>query len=44
MLELKIGLVDVSTLNFDESLLQFNGKKKIKKCEETSRFELNVEY
>ena len=24
-----IGLVDVSALNFDQSLLQFNAKKKI---------------
>ena len=31
--ELKIGLVYVSTLNFDQSFLQFNAKKK-NKCEE----------
>ena len=29
ILELEIGLADVSTLNFDQSFLQFNAKKKI---------------
>ena len=29
MPELKIGLADVSELNFDQSFLQFNAKKKI---------------
>ena len=29
MPELEIGLVDVSELNFDQSLLQFNAKKKL---------------
>ena len=29
MPELKIGLADVSALNFDQSFLQFNAKKKI---------------
>ena len=38
MLELKIGLADVSTLNIDQSFLQFNAKKKIN-AKETSRFE-----
>ena len=33
MSELKIGLVDVSKLNFDQSFLHFNAKKKTK-CEE----------
>ena len=29
MSELKIGLADMSALDFDQSSLQFNGKKKI---------------
>ena len=35
---LKIGLVDVSALNFDQSFLQFNAKKKIN-AKKSSRFE-----
>ena len=35
--ELKIGLADVSALNFDQSFLQFNPKKKINA--KKSRFE-----
>ena len=38
MAELKVGLADVSTLNFDQSFLQFNAKKKIS-AKETSQFE-----
>ena len=38
MPELKIGLADVSTLNFDQSFLQFNAKKKIN-AKKSSRFE-----
>ena len=43
MIELKIGLADIRTINFDQPFRQFNVKKKInvKKC---SRFELNFEY
>ena len=33
MLELRIGLADVSALNIDQSFMQFNAKKK-NKCEE----------
>ena len=38
MPELKIGLADVSALNFDQSFLQFNTKKKIN-AKKSSRFE-----
>ena len=38
MSELKIGLADVSALNFDESFLQFNAKKNIN-VKKSSRFE-----
>ena len=38
-MELKIGLAYVSALNFDQSFLQFNAKKK-----DSSRFDLNAEY
>ena len=38
MPELKIGLADVSALNFDQSFLQFNAKKKIT-AKKSSRFE-----
>ena len=34
---------DLSTLNFDQSFLQFNAKKKIN-VKKSSRFELNAEY
>ena len=37
MSELNIGLADVSALNFDQSFLQFNAKKKINV--KSSRFE-----
>ena len=36
--ELKIGLADVSALNFDQSFLQYNAKKK-KNAKKSSRFE-----
>ena len=39
----QVGLADVSTLNFDQSFLQFIAKKKIN-GKKPSRFELNVEY
>ena len=35
---LKTGLTDVSTLNFDQSFLHFNAKKKIN-AKKSSRFE-----
>ena len=38
MAELKVGLADVSKLNFHQSFLQFNAKKKIS-AKETSQFE-----
>ena len=38
ILELEIGLADVSTLNFDQSFLQFNAKKKIN-AKKSSQFE-----
>ena len=38
MPELEIGLADVSKLNFDQSFLQFNAKKKIN-ANSSSRFE-----
>ena len=38
MPELKIGLAYVSALNFDQSFLQFNAKKKIN-AKKSSRFE-----
>ena len=38
MPKLKIGLVDVSALNFDQSFLQFNAKKKIN-AKKSSQFE-----
>ena len=38
MPELKIGLADVRALNFDQSFLQFNAKKKIN-AKKSSRFE-----
>ena len=37
-MELKIGLAYVSALNFDQSFLQFNAKKKIN-AKKSSRFE-----
>ena len=43
MPELKIGLTDVSALNFDQSFLQLNSKKKIN-AKKSSRFEFNAEY
>ena len=43
MPELKIGLADVRALNFDQSFLQFNAKKKIN-AKSSSRFEFNAEY
>ena len=36
--EYEIGLADVSVLNFDQSFLQFNAKKKIN-AKKYSRFE-----
>ena len=42
MLKLKIGLVDVSALNFDQSFLQFNAKKKMQR--NLPDLNLNVEY
>ena len=41
MLEVKIGLADVSELNFDQSFLQFNAKK-INKCEDFFFLDLNL--
>ena len=41
MLEVKIGLADVSELNFDQSFLQFNARKK-NKCEEFFYLDLNL--
>ena len=38
MLELKIGLADVSALNFDQYFLQLNAEKKIN-AKKLSRFE-----
>ena len=38
MLELEIGLSDVSDMNFDQPSLQFNAKKKIN-TKKSSRFE-----
>ena len=38
MLELEIGLADVSELNVDQSFLQFNAKKKVN-TQTSSRFE-----
>ena len=38
MLELEIGLADVSELNVDQSFLQFNAKKKVN-TQASSRFE-----
>ena len=38
MPELKIGLADVSAMNFYQSFLQFNAKKKIN-AKKSSRFE-----
>ena len=38
MPELKIGLADERALNFDQSFLQFNAKKKIN-AKKSSRFE-----
>ena len=43
MIELKTGLADIRTFNFDQPFLQFNAKKKIN-VKKSSRFELNVEY
>ena len=41
MPELKIGLTDVSALNFDQYFLQFNAKKRIN-AKKSSRFEFNA--
>ena len=38
MPELEIGLADVRELNFDQSFLQLNAKKKVS-AEKSSRFE-----
>ena len=38
MTGLKIGLADVSALNFDQSFLQLNAKKKIN-AKKSSRFD-----
>ena len=38
MPELKTGLADVNALNFDQSFLQFNAKKKINP-KKSSRFD-----
>ena len=38
MPELKIGFTDVNALNFDQSFLQFNAKKKLN-AKKSSRFE-----
>ena len=38
MTELEIGLADVSALNFDQTFLQFNAKKKMN-VKKSSRFE-----
>ena len=43
MPELEIGLVDGSELNFNQSFLQFNVKKKIQ-VRSSSRFDYNAEY
>ena len=37
-IDFKIGLADVRALNFDQSFLQFNAKKKIN-AKKSSRFE-----
>ena len=38
MPDLKIGLADMSALNFDQPFVQFNAKKKIN-AKKSSRFE-----
>ena len=45
MSELEIGLVDEGEINFDQSFLPFNAKKKIS-AKSSSRFEfmLNTKY